>query len=356
MKRLLILVVLAAAACGVYFYVNDIRSSENGSVKPKGKQPDTPVYEQKLNKKDYEGAYTEARETIEKTKIPEDPGLYYTAAVSALELGREKEAEEFAGILISPDLRKNLSAQKKALMLGNEFYKRFVAGEEPNWDFWMITRDLLGIGLHSRPENTKEVIEKITKLNAIIEFSGQIVKGTVRYTIKRGETLDRIAQKFNTNASMLVRINDNIDNPNVVHAGQTIKVVPGGNYTVIVDKSQFKLTVYRDGIYIKSYPVGVGKEGEETPTGTTSIFTRQIHPPWTRIGKPAVHYGDPEYPLGERWMSFDKEHFAHYGIHGTNDDSTIGKKSSNGCIRLTNSDVIELYDLITIGTKVVIQE
>jgi len=352
MRSFLLLIIIAALAAGGYIFFIGNKETETETDRDSGNKP---VYVQKYDAKDYEGAYAAAKKTIEKEQKPEDPGPYCIAALSGLELGKNQEAETFARTLISLPFRKKPSAQKIALQLGRNFYKRFVSQAEPNKDFWVITRDLLGIGLYAKPKDVNEVIAKIEKLNQTIEFSDEILKGTVRYAIQKGENLRSIGKKFKTNGSMIARING-IENIHVVHAGQTIKIVPGGNYTVIIDKSRFNLTMYRDGIYIKSYRVGIGKEGEETPTGETQITTRQIRPPWTRIGKPAVKYGDPEYPLGERWMSFDKKNFAHYGIHGTDDDSTVGKKSSNGCVRLTNPDVIELYDLITIGTKVIIQE
>ncbi|MFQ5787157.1 MAG: L,D-transpeptidase, partial [Thermodesulfobacteriota bacterium] len=68
-------------------------------------------------------------------------------------------------------------------------------------------------------------------------------------------------------------------------------------------------------------------------------------------------FGDPKNVLGTRWIGFeDKEGLYGYGIHGTTEPDSIGKEMSNGCIRLTNEDVEELFNYVKAKTKVVIQE
>ena len=67
-----------------------------------------------------------------------------------------------------------------------------------------------------------------------------------------------------------------------------------------------------------------------------------------------VYPDDPEYPLGSRWIGLNgiegqAKGRTGFGIHGTKDPDTIGTRSSQGCIRLYNGQVIELYDLMTPG-------
>jgi L,D-transpeptidase ErfK/SrfK len=87
---------------------------------------------------------------------------------------------------------------------------------------------------------------------------------------------------------------------------------------------------------IKTYPVAIGKPSTPTPAGE-----------WTIVAK-AVNPGGP---FGARWMRLSIS-WGDYGIHGTNNPNSIGKAVSHGCIRLYNEDVIELYDLVGIGTPV----
>lgn len=106
------------------------------------------------------------------------------------------------------------------------------------------------------------------------------------------------------------------------------------SYSITVNISTRTLTLYRNGQWVKSYPVAVGKPSTPTPKGTFTIINKAVN---------------PGGPFGSRWMGLSKPH---YGIHGTNNPSSIGKAVSNGCIRMYNKDVNELYNLVPIGTVV----
>lgn len=106
------------------------------------------------------------------------------------------------------------------------------------------------------------------------------------------------------------------------------------------------------------YGIGVGREGF-TWAGTQSVARKQEwpdwHPPAEMIERqpylPRMMAGGPGNPLGARAMYLGN---TVYRIHGTNAPDTIGKRVSSGCIRLTNDDVVDLYDHVNIGTKVVV--
>ncbi|CAM3416533.1 L,D-transpeptidase [Marinicrinis lubricantis] len=108
-------------------------------------------------------------------------------------------------------------------------------------------------------------------------------------------------------------------------------------YHIIIDLSDFKLHLYEDGKWVKTYPVGVGTIATATPTGRYTIVNKQRN---------------PGGPYGAFWMGLSKPH---YGIHGTNDPSSIGKRVSKGCIRMHNKDVLELSAKVPIGTAVTIR-
>ncbi|MFS0840026.1 L,D-transpeptidase [Paenibacillus sp. 1P03SA] len=105
-------------------------------------------------------------------------------------------------------------------------------------------------------------------------------------------------------------------------------------YRIDINTSTFVLTLSDDGKTVKTYPVGVGKVGTSTPEGTFTIVNKEPN---------------PGGPFGAFWMGLSKKH---YGIHGTNDPSSIGKRSSHGCIRMHNKDVLALSRLVPIGTVV----
>ena len=83
--------------------------------------------------------------------------------------------------------------------------------------------------------------------------------------------------------------------------------------------------------------------------GEFKIVSRMVDPVWKGVVPP----GDPKNPLGTRWLGFD---LPQYGIHGTNEPETIGQPVTQGCIRLVNSDVEELYVLLPEGTHITVTE
>ncbi|CAM2899870.1 L,D-transpeptidase [Paenibacillus sediminis] len=108
-------------------------------------------------------------------------------------------------------------------------------------------------------------------------------------------------------------------------------------YRIIVDLSDRTLYLLSGDEVVRSFPVGVGKMLTKTPTGEYTIINK--HP-------------NPGGPFGVLWMGLSKPH---YGIHGTNDPSSIGKEVSHGCIRMHNDDVLTLSSLVPIGTRVTIR-
>jgi len=159
-------------------------------------------------------------------------------------------------------------------------------------------------------------------------------------TVKQGETLYQIARDYRIPLSTIIRANPSI-NPNNIYKGQTI-VIPGfpdiraTPYRIEISTNNHWLRLYRNGVLQKQYPIAVGRMLHNTPTGHFFIMNKAPN---------------PGGPFGTMWMGLSKEH---YGIHGTNNPSSIGKSVSKGCIRMHNHDVEELARIIPIGTPVFI--
>jgi lipoprotein-anchoring transpeptidase ErfK/SrfK len=128
--------------------------------------------------------------------------------------------------------------------------------------------------------------------------------------------------------------------------------------TVIIDTPHtFLYYVLGDGKAIR-YGIGVGRKGF-TWSGVKSIVRKTEWPDWYPPREmlarqpylPRMMAGGPGNPLGARAMYIGG---TEYRIHGTNDPSTIGKHVSSGCIRMTNDNAIDLYNRVTIGTKVIV--
>jgi lipoprotein-anchoring transpeptidase ErfK/SrfK len=105
-------------------------------------------------------------------------------------------------------------------------------------------------------------------------------------------------------------------------------------YSILVNLSARQLVLYNNGSAIRFFPVGIGKAVTPTPVGKYHIASKM---------------SGPGGAFGVMWMGLN---IPHYGIHGTNNPSSIGKIVSHGCIRMYNQDVLELSRFVAIGTPV----
>lgn len=123
---------------------------------------------------------------------------------------------------------------------------------------------------------------------------------------------------------------------------------------IIINSRNNTLRYYINGNLTRSYSCATGKSSSATPTGKFSVYNKIVNRPYYKEGIPG---GDPRNPLGKRWMGLDCNGTkgTTYGIHGTNNESSIGKNASHGCIRMHNAEVESLYEIVPIGTTVIIQ-
>ncbi|MBQ6130978.1 MAG: L,D-transpeptidase family protein [Selenomonadaceae bacterium] len=118
----------------------------------------------------------------------------------------------------------------------------------------------------------------------------------------------------------------------------------------ILINSASRLMLFYDGdTKLAVYHLGLGKVSTPTPTGYYKIKSKEINPPWIDPSDPEFEVpSGPDNPLGYRWMEIS----GNYGIHGTNRPESIGGYVSNGCIRMNERDVEELFDAVEVGTPV----
>ncbi|MCA1319057.1 L,D-transpeptidase family protein [Bacillus tianshenii] len=161
------------------------------------------------------------------------------------------------------------------------------------------------------------------------------------HIVKRGETLTSIAMDYRRTVPQLLAVNA-LPDPNILLVGQQI-IIPGLApkesipFTIEVSVSKRTLTLKENGAVRKVYPIAVGRMLFYTPVGDFVIVNRQPN---------------PGGPFGTMWLTLSKRS---YGIHGTNDPSSIGKAVSKGCIRMQNLAVNELSSLVPNGTAVYIR-
>ncbi|MBW4656064.1 MAG: L,D-transpeptidase [Kaiparowitsia implicata GSE-PSE-MK54-09C] len=116
-----------------------------------------------------------------------------------------------------------------------------------------------------------------------------------------------------------------------------------------------RLTLYQGDTAIKQYPVAVGREGWQTPTGEFEVTQMIPDPAWQHpFTGDVILGGTPENPLGRYWIGFWTDGTNWVGMHGTPNPETVGTAASHGCIRLYNQDIEELFALVQPGTPVVV--
>ena len=127
---------------------------------------------------------------------------------------------------------------------------------------------------------------------------------------------------------------------------------------VIVNRSAFKLTLYRNLEPAKTYRIAVGQAGRETPAGLYNIQNKAVNPTWNvpdsdwagELAGKVIPPDDPRNPIEARWMGI----YDGAGIHGTEAVESLGTAASRGCIRMAIPDVIELYDQVPLNAPVYI--
>lgn len=221
--------------------------------------------------------------------------------------------------------------------------------------------------------------KEVEAYNGITDPETEIMEGMILqipdphykvvHKVNEGESLLSISQKYygtEDYAGSLAHYNDiknpnhlpydtRIHIPNPSSLKKNVPITPSSSekptYKIVISKKSNQLTVYDGDRPVKSFSVGTGKDESKTPEGEFKIINK-LEEPWYRAQD--IPGGDPTNPLGSHWLglSVPGTDGTTYGIHGTNDPSTIGKYVSLGCIRMNNSDVKWLYQNIPLETSV----
>jgi L,D-transpeptidase ErfK/SrfK len=185
------------------------------------------------------------------------------------------------------------------------------------------------------------------------------------YIVGPGETLMELARRAGIGYDSLLRANPGID-PWRPAAGQRL-LLPGAvlrldplqpGITINLAELRLYLVWNEDGTRrIRVYPVGIGREGWETPLGEFRVSVIINNPGWTppaslrqeKPDLPGTVPPGPDNPLGSHWIGLTAPGV---GIHGTNRPLGVGRRISHGCIRLYPQDIIDLAGRVGPGTPV----
>ncbi|NMF84292.1 L,D-transpeptidase [Nodosilinea sp. P-1105] len=127
------------------------------------------------------------------------------------------------------------------------------------------------------------------------------------------------------------------------------------NTRIEINLSQRQLILYQNDMVQAEFPVAIGQDDWQTPLGDFAVRDMRVDPVWRHpITKEAVQSG-PTNPLGSRWIGFATDGDYHIGIHGTNQEDSIGEAVSHGCVRMFDHDIQSLYSRVTVGTPIIVK-
>jgi lipoprotein-anchoring transpeptidase ErfK/SrfK len=204
---------------------------------------------------------------------------------------------------------------------------------------------------------SKEAVKLLGDTNVKIIFSGRKTDDSILYTVKPGDSVSSIGSRFNTTQALILRANGLQQGP-ALRVNKTLKISQK-KFTIVVDISDFTLTLYENGDVFKVYATGLGKPENPTAPGRYEIKNKMVNPKWYSPSGKVYAALDPGNELGTRWMGLKPvgpDLPSDLGIHGTIDPSSVGWASSRGCPRMYPADAEELFDLVTLGTPVTIVE
>ena len=124
------------------------------------------------------------------------------------------------------------------------------------------------------------------------------------------------------------------------------------NNRIVLKLGDRRVYLYNGSELINSYPVAIGTPETPTPTGEFAVTQLVVNPVWQSPWTGEVRSPGPNSALGLRWIGFTSSQNGVFGFHGTPTVESIGHAASNGCVRMHNADVIELFSQVAIGTTV----
>lgn len=200
-----------------------------------------------------------------------------------------------------------------------------------------------------------------------LQQAATLVGASYVHLIRPGETLIELARHAGVGYGTLLQANPDID-PWQPRAGTEILIpratvvpyeVQPGITVNLAEKRLYLIQQEQQDSRIRVYPIGIGREGSNTPTGSYRVIIMIASPSWTppesiraeRPELPALVPPGPDNPLGDYWIGLSEHQI---GLHGTNRPYGIGRQVSSGCIRLYPEHIDTLFRHVHIGMPVTI--
>ncbi|MGA2060648.1 MAG: L,D-transpeptidase family protein [Thermoguttaceae bacterium] len=193
----------------------------------------------------------------------------------------------------------------------------------------------------------RQVTELLDQLAGTVIYSRQHLLEQP-YLVRPGDTLEQVADKYNVPPVLLARING-IREGMPLEPGQELKVVRGP-FNAVIRLDKHELTLMVDGRYAGRFPIGVGCDQPKLE-GTYIVREKNANPQYHGPDGITVPGGDPRNPLGKFWIGLSNN----IGLHGTVDPQNIGRDDNRGTICLGDRDIDDIYGILSVGSRVVIQ-
>lgn len=173
------------------------------------------------------------------------------------------------------------------------------------------------------------------------------------YEVQPGDRLEDIGQRYQVPWELLAKING-IQDPQGLRPGDRLKIVRGP-FDAVISLEGRQLTLMLNGAYAGRFPIGMGRDNPPRE-GQYSVINKVVNPQYRGLDR-AIDGGDPANPLGSRWLGFSSgpEVDDGYAIHGTNDPSALGRPDQPGCIAMPPRDVEDVYDILSIGSRITVR-
>ncbi|MFH1061586.1 MAG: L,D-transpeptidase family protein [Candidatus Omnitrophota bacterium] len=199
---------------------------------------------------------------------------------------------------------------------------------------------------YPKSELTEKGLERLAAINLESLFSKAPSANSTIYEVQPGDSLYKIAKQFKTNVELIQKTNNLTKS--LIKPGMKLKIITSV-FSLFVSKTDLLMSLKADGELVKTYKVGIGRDNS-TPVGQFKIVNRIINPVWYKTGA-IVPAGSQENILGTRWLGFSEPG---YGIHGTVDNQPIQSQKTQGCLRMMNNEVEELFVIVPVGTEITI--
>jgi L,D-transpeptidase ErfK/SrfK len=202
----------------------------------------------------------------------------------------------------------------------------------------------------------------------VLPSSGDIIGEPQHTTSRINETIDEADRRFNVGYYEMVHANPQVDAIHTLPAHTKLLVptqyiLPDVPRTgIVINLAEYRLYYFPpDENIVISFPVGIGKEGWNTPLGVTKVTAKTTNPIWRPTSNVLAAAEELGAPLPEQFPSGADNPLGKYAlrlgwptylIHGTNRTDGVGARVSAGCIRMLPEDIEELFDLVSVGTSV----